>query len=623
MENANNRLWTRSYILNNMTCFIINVSYYMLMVIMTDYAVSKLGATLSMAGFATGSFIVGALLARIFMGGRIEQIGLKRSAYLGLGIFILGLVLNFFISNIWLLSTVRIIQGIGFGIGSTTTGAIMAHLVPVARRGEGTSYYAMFVTLATAIGPYAGGAFYNGNLFTDLTISTLLLVVSLVGIRYISVPEIPADNNGKTGGSDSEGRLSKFIEPKALPIAVITLLVSLGFAGILGFVSSYEKELGLTGAGKYFFIVYAAFTLISRPFTGRLFDKLGANVVMYPAFVIFGIGLLLLSITSTGWELLLVAACMGLGFGTYMSCAQAIAIMLSPRNRVGVGTSTFFTFMDLGVGFGPSLMGLVIPSIGFSGLYIALAVIQFVCAGLYLITTGRKLRHKSKGAVTVTSEPALPASSGLVITIAREYGCGGREIGKQIAAQLGIPCYDQQIIEKIVSESDLSTTLVSDEEQRLSPSELYRLYAWYAHSLPGNASIAEQLFDSDCRIINDFALKSPCVIIGRLANMILKDRPDVIRIFVYASDDSEAARVSARDKLSLSEAMEKVKRINRERAAHCEHFTHTRWTDATNYDITINSDLYGINGTAKLLTGIIQEKSKALIPTLEQSLSRK
>ncbi len=608
MSNGYNKLWTRSYILNNMTCFIINVSYYMLMVIMTDYAVSRLGASLSMAGFATGSFIVGALLARIFMGGQIERIGLKRSAYLGLAIFILGLILNFFISNIWLLSTVRIIQGIGFGIGSTTTGAIMAHMVPAARRGEGTSYYAMFVTLATAIGPYAGSAFYKGNLFTDLVISTLLLVVALVCVRYVSVPELPTEKDNRTADSGSEGWLSNFIEPKALPIAVITLLVSLGFAGILGFVSSYEKEIGLTEAGKYFFIVYAAFTLISRPFTGRLFDKRGANVVMYPAFFIFGIGLLLLSIASTGWELLLVAACMGLGFGTYMSCAQAIAIMLSPQNRMGVGTSTFFTFMDLGVGFGPSLMGLFIPSIGFSGLYVALAVIQFICAGLYLITTGRKLKHTSHSASVAASDAAQPASAGLVITIAREYGCGGREIGKQIASQFGIPCYDHQIIEKIVSESNLSSSLVSDEEQRVSPSELYRLYAWYAYSLPGNTSIAEQLFDLDRRIINHFAQEGSCVIIGRLANLILKDRPNVIRIFVYASKESEAARVSARDKLSLNEALEKVKRVNRERAAHCEHFTHTQWKDATNYDITINSDLYGIHETAKLLIGMIQEK---------------
>lgn len=610
MDNANNRLWTRSYILNNVTCFIINVSYYMLMVVMTDYAVSRLGATLSMAGLATGAFIVGALLARIFMGGQIERIGLKRSAYLGLTVFLLGLILNFFISDIWLLSAARCIQGLGFGIVSTTTGAIMAHMVPAVRRGEGTSYYAMFVTLATAIGPYAGGAFYDGSLFVDLTISSLLLLVSLVCVRYISVPEASADRTGVTGDGGNGGLLSKFIEPKALPIAAVTLLVSLGFAGILGFVSSYEKELGLTAAGHYFFIVYAVFTLVSRPFTGRLFDRMGANVVMYPAFVIFGIGLLLLSIASTGFELLLVAACMGLGFGTYMSCAQAIAIIVSPKQRMGVATSTFFVFMDLGVGFGPSLMGLLIPSTGFSGLYCALGVIQFVCAGIYLATTARKLRRASRGgAASVGQETAHEASSELVITIAREYGSGGLEIGKRVAAKLGIPCYDQQIIEKIVAESDIAASIVSDEEQRLNTSELYRLYAWYAHSLPGNGktSIPEQLFDLDCRVINDFANRGACVIIGRLANRILKDRPNVISIFISASEESEAARVSARDNICLEDAEEKVKRVNSERAAHCEHFTHTQWRDAGNYDIAVNSDLYGIGGTAELLVGMVQK----------------
>ena len=404
--NGQNKLWTSSYILNNVTCFIINVSYYMLMVIMTDYAVSELGATLSAAGFATGAFIIGALLARLLMGGQIERIGLKRSAYIGLAIFLLGLIANFFVCNIAWLSVVRIVQGPAL----------------------------------------------DGNIATMV------------------------------GDKRKDGWLMKFIEPKTMPIAIITLLVSLGFAGILGFVASFEKEAGLTESWQYFFIVYTLFTLMSRPFTGRMFDKLGANIVMYPAFVIFGIGLLLLSVASTGWELLLVAACMGIGFGTYMSCAQAIAIMVSPKNRMGVATSTFFIFMDLGVGLGPSLMGLFIPMAGFRELYLALAVLQFASAGLYLITTGRKLKRPAQVITPAREETSSMATEGWIVTIAREYGSGGHEIGERIAARLGVPCYDQQIIEKIVSESNLTASIVSDEEQRVNPSELYRLYAWYAYS---------------------------------------------------------------------------------------------------------------------------------------------
>ena len=610
MNKENNRLWTRSYVLNNTACFIINVSYYMLMVIMTDYAESRLGASLSMAGFATGAFVIGALLARLLIGGQIERIGLKRSAYIGVVVFLFGLILNFFTYNIGWLSAVRIIQGLGFGIGSTTTGAIMAHMVPVARRGEGTSYYAMFVTLATAIGPYAGAALYDGTLKIDLIGSALLLLVCLVCIRYISVPEIPART---TAENSNESLLTKFIEPKAMPIAIITLLVSLGFAGILGFVSSYEKEIGLTGPGQYFFIVYALFTLISRPFTGRMFDKLGANVVMYPAFIIFGIGLALLSVTSTAWELLLVAACMGLGFGTFMSCAQAIAIMVSPKQRMAVATSTFFIFMDLGVGFGPSLMGSLVPRTGFNGLYLILGIIQFLCAGIYFATTARKLKKSTQSILPAQPETSPSVSSpGLLITIAREYGSGGREIGRQIAAHFGIPCYDQEIIGKIVEESGLPASTVSEEEQQLDTSELYKLYAWYAYSLPGGDSgiLSERLFNMDCRIINSFADKGSCVVIGRLADRILHGRNGLVSVFVHASEESETARVSVRDNVSLEEAKEKVRRVNRERAAHCEHFTHTIWRDVAQYDITVNSDLYGIDGTAKFLIEFISGMSK-------------
>lgn len=611
--NEQNRLWTSSYILNNVTCFIINVSYYMLMVIMTDYAVSELGASLSAAGFATGAFIIGALLARLLMGGQIERIGLQRSAYIGLAVFLCGLVANFFVNDIGWLSAVRVVQGIGFGIGSTTTGAIMARMVPVTRRGEGTSYYAMFVTLATAFGPYVGAALYNGSLKTDLIVSSVLLLACVICVRNISVPDLE-DSLTDTAEHKHKGSwLMKFIEPKTMPVAIITLLVSLGFAGILGFVASFEKEAGLTESGQYFFIVYAIFTLLSRPFTGRLFDKLGANIVMYPAFVIFGIGLLLLSVASTGWELLLVAACMGIGFGTYMSCAQAIAIMVSPKNRMGVATSTFFIFMDLGVGLGPSLMGLFIPMTGFRGLFLALAILQLVSAGIYLITTGRKLKRPMQDTTPARLGTVPNATEGLVITISREYGSGGHEIGERIAARLGIPCYDQQIIEKIVSESNLTASIVSNEEQRVNPSELYRLYAWYAYSFPmnGEMSIPDRLFKLDCQIIHDLAGKGACIIVGRLAHKILQDRPHVINIFIHASKENETNRVSVRDNLSKEDAQKKVERINSERAAHCEYFTHTKWNDATNYDISIDSDLFGIEGTSERLTDMILSLQKS------------
>ncbi|MBR1397059.1 MAG: MFS transporter [Selenomonadaceae bacterium] len=165
-----NKIWTRDFVLNSLICFIANLSYYMTMVIITDYMVEKIGVSLSEAGFACGVFILGALFARLFIGQSIEVVGMKKALYLGMILFI-STALNFVTYSLWSISFVRFVQGIGFGIALTLTGAIMAQIVPSSRRGEGTSYYAMFVTTATAIGPFAGIYFYQAG---DLTINLII-----------------------------------------------------------------------------------------------------------------------------------------------------------------------------------------------------------------------------------------------------------------------------------------------------------------------------------------------------------------------------------------------------------------------------------------------------------------
>ena len=398
----------------------------------------------------------------------------------------------------------------------------------------------------------------------------------------------------------------QFLEPTALPIAVITLLVSLGFASILAFITSFESLYDLQQAGQYFFIVYAIFTLISRPFTGRLFDKKGANFVLYPSFLVFAAGLLLLSLTHQGWELLLVAAAMGIGFGTYMSCSQAVGIMLSPKNRIGVATSTFFIFMDLGVGFGPSVMGLIIPYIGFRGLYLFMAFILILCLFLYIVFCASHT-HPAP-AVPQAAQPRAEAPAGtakspsLIITISREYGSGGHEIGQRIAENLGIPCYDQQIIGKIAETSESTRDFIAETEQRLKRPFLYRLYSWYAYSITDGADFLAKLFDMDKKIITDIAQKESCVIVGRLAHQILKNYPNALHVYISATEDSEIQHVVQRDHINPEKAKEKIRRINQERAAHCQYFTHTQWGEAKNYDLAVRSDLFGTAATADMLT---------------------
>ena len=190
-------------------------------------------------------------------------------------------------------------------------------------------------------------------------------------------------------------KLKDFFEIKAVPISIIIAIMGFAYSGILSFINSYAKEIDLIDTASFFFIVYAVFILISRPFTGRLLDKKGDNIVMYPALILFVIGLVTLSQAHHGFTLLLAGALIGLGFGTMSSCCQAIAIKESPRHRVGLATSTFFVFMDSGVGIGPFLLGFIIPIVGFRGLYLTLAVVVFASIFLYYVLHGKKKRTEN------------------------------------------------------------------------------------------------------------------------------------------------------------------------------------------------------------------------------------
>ena len=407
-------LWTKDFIVDCAICFLINLAYYLTMVVVTDYALKHLNASLGAAGFACGVIILGVLAARLFIGHSIERVGLMKCLHAGNVIFLLASIANLWAPDLTTLCVIRFVQGIGFGASSTATATIMAHLVPDQRRGEGTAYFAMSVTLATAIGPFAGLYLYgDGNLSTNLVASCAMLVVCCL-LSFILVA--PRPDPAATREVPKENRFSPFayLEINALPIAFITFFAAVGFASLLSFMSPFTTQKGLTIGGQFFFLSYAVFTVISRPLTGKLFDLKGENFIMRPAFVLYAIGLAMLGFATSSAMVLVAGAFIGLGFGTYMSCSQAIVIKVSPPNHMGLANSTFFIFMDLGIGLGPLLLGNLVPALGFSGMYEMMAIVVVVCLGLYHVLHGRKAarrRHAEEIARMTASKSAEPSST--------------------------------------------------------------------------------------------------------------------------------------------------------------------------------------------------------------------
>ncbi|MBP1891304.1 MFS family permease [Paenibacillus lactis] len=388
-ENSQDRLWSKDFLIVFGVNFLLFLCFYLLVVIMPTYAAEEFHASTGMAGFASSIFVVGALIGRLIGGSIIERVGRRPLLLTGLVSFSVLIGLYFIINSLAVLLIVRFLHGLAFALASTATGTIAASLIPNSRRGEGTGYYGVSIIIASAIGPFIGLMILeHASMTGNFVLCAILGVLSLVSSLFMRIPKLvlTAEQAREMKGF----RLSNFIELKALPISIISFVMGFGYSSILSYLKIFAGEIGLVEAATYFFIVYAIVVILSRPFTGRWFDHRGANVVMYPAIVSFAIGILLLGLAHHGITLLLSAVFVGLGYGTTQSSSQALAIKRSPAHRIGLATSTFYIFVDVGIGFGPLLLGFLTPLAGFRGMYMTIAVLLALSVILYYFLVGKR-----------------------------------------------------------------------------------------------------------------------------------------------------------------------------------------------------------------------------------------
>ncbi|MGO1058296.1 MFS transporter [Planococcus sp. FY231025] len=387
-------LWTKDFILTSSVNFFLVLIFYLLMVTIAVYAVDAYDASTSEAGLVTGIFIIGVLAGRLLIGRFLDRIGRKRTMVVGLILFTLTTFFYFLDFGLTFLMFNRFLHGMMLGFAATAAGTIVAQIIPMSRKGEGIGYYSLSNTLATAIGPFIG-LYMNQNSSYEMIFALCLAcgVASLSISLFVTVPTIEAP----PAGDEMKGfKLAQYVEPKAVPITLVIFIAAFCYASVLSFISFYAVERDLVQAASFFFIVYSIAILISRPFTGRLMDVKGANYVMYPAFFIFAAGLLLLSTAESTTMFLLAGFLIGLGFGNMQSTTQAVAIKMTPPHRMGLATSTFFIFMDAGLGFGPYLLGFIISFTGYSMLYAILGGVVAAASILYYFLHGRKERRDNR-----------------------------------------------------------------------------------------------------------------------------------------------------------------------------------------------------------------------------------
>ncbi len=200
-----------------------------------------------------------------------------------------------------------------------------------------------------------------------------------------------------------------------------------------------------------------------------------------------------------------------------------------------------------------------------------------------------------------------------IITIARQYGSGGKTVGRMLAKRLGVPAYGREIITMASEDSGINAMLFSDE--RLKPDFLARLKARYkGQPLPNDSSKAylrdDALFDYQAKIIRQLADQGPCVLIGRCADFVLKERRDVVRVFVYADEAFCMEQAMRVDSLPETEVARKIAQIDEYRAKYYRHHTGQDWYDARNYDLCINSGVLGFDGVVEEIVQYMEVRSQ-------------
>lgn len=199
-----------------------------------------------------------------------------------------------------------------------------------------------------------------------------------------------------------------------------------------------------------------------------------------------------------------------------------------------------------------------------------------------------------------------------IITISRQFGSGGRDVGQQLAKQLGIPFYDKELIEIAARESGIDPELFEDAEEKTSMG--FHLFGALGYSLGGplstitELSINDRVFIVQSQVVKKVAEKGPCVIVGRCADYVLRERNDVLNVFIHADMQDRVGRAVHSYKVDDRNIEDSVLKIDKRRANYYEYYTDFHWGDADNYDIAINTSTFGIEGTVRLLRNIIQAK---------------
>ena len=438
--------------------------------------------------------------------------------------------------------------------------------------------------------------------------SNIVRKISMLGISsfitQMSIVVVMAFENNLLG---KYGSNSKF--GSEIPITVLGIVMKISQilnSIIIGIAAGAQPILGYNyGAGKYDRVKKTLKIVLGL-----------STIISTIAFILFQtIPDKLISIFGSGDENYMEFAC--IAFRTYL--------MLCICNGVQIPSGIFFQAIGKSsksaiLSLSRQILFLIPAMVTFGSIWGIRGVLfsgpfadglAFIIAAILLTLEVKHLGKAQvrKDAISDNTITETKIDKNIIITLSREYGSGGRYIGKLIADKLGIKLYDKEFIEKVAQETGLSEEYIESNEQKRD--SLSNLNNGYYFGLTNS----DELFFKESELIKEVANKESCVIIGRCADFILQDKSNVLKVFVYSDIKDKVKRATEFYGFDKQKAEKEIIRIDKLRANHYKYYTEKEWKNPSNYDICINSDTLGVEKTADLICEIIKEKKLSHIKT--------
>lgn len=586
------KLWTGSFVKICLVNFFIFVNFHALLPTF-PFFVTYLGGDAVAIGLATALFSIASIVSRPFVGWLIDTKG--RCSILVLSMIGMGLMpMGYFVSaGIAMAVLLRTAHGAFHAASSNATSTWVTDIIPRSRMGEGLGMYGLSMAISTAVAPALGLAVMNVWGFRPLFAVTALaaLLALLIGISI---------KNRDYKLSDKPLKFSELFEPMSLPASITQFFFMMAYGVIEVYVAIYATTNHLPSGGVYFICIAVA-TVLTRILLGRAVDKYGEAYLVYTGNAAIIAGILLLVFAHNVPCYILSALLLGYSFGAIQPSLQTMAMHAVAPERRGAASSTFFVAFDFGIALGGFLAGLLVKYLDYDSMFLLISFSCVLSWGYYYAfgrchassfnPQNRRLQH---GSSTVTAEKAsgeLP----LVVTISREYGSGGHRIGELVARQLGVKFYDKELISMTASQSGLSEGEIQASEQTVSPRMVY------------DDPTQTAVFRAQSRLINQIVQRESCVIVGRLANFVLKERPRCCHIFVYADKEYRMQHVVSQYGVAQADAEAALKRADQERSEHCLHYTGYEWGNCHHYHLMIDSGMFGNEKAAEMICNIIRK----------------